>query len=277
MQSSFLYLLGIYVSVFLWHCSCSSADNKEKEEENNAFLSEELKKQINVQNFFNTLPSAAHIFQQIKECRLNYKADYLNDPTKYKNYSLEKSQALNLGIYGADLAIAVAFNQSQESMRFLKCTNHLAQELGISSAFDESTMERLERNKENRDSTLQIISKTFKVADTIFAANKRDELSVLMLVGAYVESMYVAGQYALSKIKDTTVFQKIQILYAQQLESLSYLIQLMQISTTSEEKNLLQKLQEIEPLLQKAHTSTDAFNNTHQLFAELRQQIISTY
>lgn len=51
----------------------------------------------------------------------------------------------------------------------------------------------------------------------------------------------------------------------------------MQTSTTSEEKNLLQKLQEIKPLFQKAYTSTDVFNNTHKLFAELLQQITNTY
>lgn len=277
MKHSFLYIVLACLSGILWHYGCSSADNKEKEEDTAAFLSEELKKQINVQNFFNTIPSANQVFQLLQECRLNYKADYLNEPTKHKNYSLEKSQALNLGVYGADLAIAAAFNQSQESMLFLKCTNYLAQKLGISPAFDGSTMERLERNKEDRDSTLQIISQTFKKADTIFVTNKRGELSVLMLVGAYVESMYVAGQYAVSKTQDTMSFQKIQRLYAQQLESLSYLIQLLQTSTTPEEKDILQKLQEIEPRLQKARTSTKAFNETHQLFAELRKEIVSIY
>ncbi len=118
MKKEALYVLCILMMLLYFHCTEENKDNNHE-----AVSIETLKKQINVQNFFNTIPSSVKIFQIIQETKLNYNPDYANNPTVYKNYSLERSRALNLGIYGADLAISGAFNQAQESMLFLKCTN----------------------------------------------------------------------------------------------------------------------------------------------------------
>lgn len=248
------------------------------EDSESTIMDQDLKKQINVQNFFNTIPSANEIFQIIQKTRLNYKPDFLNNPKIYKNYSLEKPRALNIGVYGADMAISAAFNQAQESMLFLKCTNYLAQELGISSAFDENTVDRLEANKENRDSTLEIISQVFKNADKIFRENKRGELSILMITGAFIESMYVAGEYAISKADDTVAFNTITNLYIKQQESLSYLINLLQnISDKDDGQKLLETLTMIKLHLKESINNKDQFYKTHQQVSELRKQIISVY
>ncbi len=272
-----LYVFCLLLNIIL--ISCTTATNKEDRSEGDPTLIEGvLTKQVNVQNFFNTIPSAIDVFQIISKTKLNYNPDYLNDPTKYKEYSLEKSRVLNLGIYGADLAISGAFSQTQESMLFLKCTNHLAQELGISSAFDEKIMDRLESNKENRDSTLEIISQAFKKADKIFIDNKRGELSVFMIAGAYIEAMYVAGEYALSKSNDTLAMKKIIELYAKQDEPLSYLINLLEDNSINhEDLDIKTKLKNIQPYLKESYNNINVFKQTHELFTQLRNQIIHVY
>lgn len=257
--------------------SCTNR-NGSKEDAESTIMDHDLKKQINVQNFFNTISSADEIFQIIQKTNLNYKPDFLNNPKIYKNYSLEKPRALNIGVYGADMAISAAFNQVQESMLFLKCTNYLAQELGISSAFDENTVNRLEANKEKRDSTLEIISQVFKNADKIFRENKRGELSILMITGAFIESMYVAGEYAISKADDTVAFNAITNLYIKQQESLSYLINLLQnISDKDDEQKLLETLTMINLHLKESVNNKDQFYKIHQQVSKLRKQIISVY
>lgn len=271
MKINLNYLLIVFL---LTHLSCN---NKTKEETESPVLTDDLKKQINVQNFFNTIPSSIEIFQIIQDTKLNYNPELLNAPTKFKNYSLEKSQSLNLGVYGADLAISGAFNQAQESMLFLKCTNYLAKELGISSAFDENIMDRLEANKENRDSTLEIISQAYKKSDKIFLENKRGELSVYMITGSFIESMYVAGEYALSKPDDTVAFNKIVRMYIRQKESLTYLINLLKNISDTENQGMLNTLININNQLNDSTKKIDVFKKTHELFATLRKQIIHTY
>ncbi len=266
----------LYILLFFIFIQCT--DIKNTKDENETSVSDfEVKKQINVQNFFNTLPSATDIYEIIQQSRLNYNPDFLNNPTKHKNYSLEKPRALNLGVYGTNLAISAAFNQVQESMLFLKCTNYLAQELGVSSAFDESTMNRLEINKENRDSVLQIISQAFKKSDKIFSGNKRQQLSILMIAGAYLEGMYVAGEYILSKKEDTLAVKTPLNLYFQQKEALSYLLELLQINMEAEEKNLIEKLKDVHRLLNQSPASIEQFINAHQIVSDLRKQIVNVY
>lgn len=279
MNTRVIHIFYLFLTILLIACNTNNKENK-SEEDVSLIGSEALRKQINVQNFFNTIPSAVDIFKIIDQTRLNYNPDYLNDPTKYKEYSLEKSRVLNLGVYGADLAISGVFNQTQKSVLFLKCTNYLAQELGISSAFNEKTMDRLENNKESRDSALKIISEAFKRADKIFTENKRNELSVLMIAGAFIESMYVAGEYALSKQNDSLSVKKIMEIYIQQDEALSYLINLLEITDNMEESDISdikEKLKNIHTHLKKSNNDIKEFQQTHKLFAELRKQIINVY
>ncbi|HPQ08751.1 MAG TPA: hypothetical protein PK995_05950 [Bacteroidia bacterium] len=275
MNKAILYNLFIIFTLIIFSCTDSknNADNVEKQ----VLSEEDLQKQVNVQNFINTIPSAMEVFQVIQQTKINYNPDYLNDVTKHKNYSLEKSMALNLGVYGADMAISSAFNQVQESMFFLKCTNYLARELGISSAFDEQTMDRLEKNKENRDSVLQIIMQSFKKADKIFSDNKRGELSVLMITGSFVESMSVAGEYILSNENDSTKFNTISPLYFKQKESLSYLINLLENSKDEEDKKLKEQLDFAYNYMKDFKNNVEDFKNIHKVFKELRQQIVNVY
>jgi len=273
MKLPFKYIIVFSILGLLFN-RCT--DNTNKNSEDIILSKNELNKQINVQNFFNTVPASTLIFNLINETKLNYNPEYSNDPTKYKKYTLEKPRAFNLGIYGTDLAIAGAFNQAQESMLFLKCTNHLAQELGISAAFDETIMNRLEKNKDNRDSTLEIISQSFKKADNLFCANKRCELSILMITGAFVEAMYVAGQYISSKQNDTVAVNKLLTIYNQQTESLKYLINLLKISSFEEDKKIVDKLSNIDQHLHNSN-SIQNFQKAHQLMTELRQEFVNVY
>lgn len=269
----FALLLIITASIIM---SCSD-DAANKEVQDNEISQDELGKQINVQNFFNTIPSSIEVFNIIQKTRLNYNPDFLNDPNRHKNYSLEKPRAFNLGVYGADLAISAAFSQTQESMLFLKCVNYLAQELGISPAFDDNIMDRLEQNKDNRDSTLQIVSTAFKRADKIFVDNKRGELSVLMIAGAFIESMYVAGGYALSKKNDSLAFHSIIDLYFRQKESLQYLINLMQNLSDIDDKKVTDELKIIHQQMNAENKDIEHFQAIHQRFADIRQQLVSVY
>lgn len=275
MKVHLTHILSLWLVVF-FILSCNDSKNT-SEDSDTSVIEGDLNKQINVQNFFNTIPSSTEIFQIIQECKIHYNPDILNDPTKYKNYSLEKARALNLGAYGADLAISGAFNQAQESMLFLKCANYLAKELGISSAFDENIMNRLDVNKENRDSTLEIISQAFKTADKIFTENKRGDLSVYMLIGAFIESMYVAGEYAVKNLNDSVTFNKITVLYKNQRESLQYLINLLKNVSEKDETNFLLILSEINNHIGQSDKNAEEFQKTHELISGLRKQIISVY
>ena len=155
-----------------------------------------IESQFKSQNFFNTLPDGNLVMKLIGESQLEYEAGLLNDPQSVNNYALEAAKAINLGIYGSDLSIASSFNQTQESLIFLKCVNILAKQLGVSSAFDEQLFERIDANNQNKDSVVEIVSNAFKRVDEILKNNNRPATAAVILSGCWIEGLYVSCQIA---------------------------------------------------------------------------------
>jgi hypothetical protein len=173
--------------------SCGSGEKPEEiisEDEKTVPSIEESR--FNAQNVFNSLPDRNLVMGLIEENKIEYRPELLNDPTKVKKYAIEFSRAINLGIYGSDLSIAGSFNQTQESMVFLKCVNVLAQGLGVNSAFDQPLFERIEANSNNRDSIIEIVTEAFKKVDEILKYNNRPATSAIILSGCWIEGLYVS-------------------------------------------------------------------------------------
>ncbi len=152
-----------------------------------------LKKTRNI--FFN-IPSPMETAALLKKAGAQYNGAILNDVKNVDRYTSSSAQALNLGVYGADLSYASVFNQTQESMFYTAATRKLADRLGVTTAFDEQTLERMERNMNDRDSLLNIISETYWSMDAYLKENDRDHFSAMMIAGGWVEGLYIATQVA---------------------------------------------------------------------------------
>lgn len=145
-------------------------------------------------NIFHNIPSPMETAALLKKAGAEYDKDILNDPEKHSDYTSASKQALNLGIYGADLSYASVFNNTQESMLFTGAAQNLAKKLDVANAFGQETMDRMERNRNDRDSLLNIISETYWDVDAYLKENGRDNVSALMIAGGWVEGLYIAAQ-----------------------------------------------------------------------------------
>ena len=208
-------------------CGDSKKDNIEDSDIDKSELSLDSQK-ISAQNVFNSLPGRNEIVALTEKAQAQYNAETLNDPENIKYYTLESNMALNLGVYGADLYVTGVFEQTQESFTFLKAVNILAKNLGISSAFDEAIVDRMEANKENRDSTMAIITQSFKKIDNYLVKNGRPGTSSLVVAGSWIESIYLSCNTA-KATKSEDIVKEIFL----QKESLKYVIELLQNSKIS--------------------------------------------
>lgn len=148
------------------------------------------------EHVFNSLPDRSEILKLVAENKLEYDTQILNEPENVKNYNNELYIALNLGVYGSDLSVAGIFDQTQESILFLKCVNSLSQKLGVNKAFDQTMFDRMESQRDNKDSTLQIITLAFRQADEILKQNNRPATSALIIAGVWIEGFYTSCQIA---------------------------------------------------------------------------------
>jgi hypothetical protein len=143
-------------------------------------------------NIFHNIPSPMETAALLKKAGAEYDKDILNDVKKVDNYMAASEQALNLGIYGADLSYASVYNNTQESMLYTSCVQKLAKKLDVSNAFNEEVVGRMEKNRNERDSLLNIISEAYWNVDAYLKENQRDHISALMMAGGWLEGLYIA-------------------------------------------------------------------------------------
>jgi hypothetical protein len=128
----------------------------------------------------------------LKDVNATFNEAYLNSLNNAASYSTEMQKALNLGIYATDLGYLAIYKQNSLSLKYLATIEKLTSDLGLEGAFDRDFMSRFEKNSTNQDSMMVIVSDAFKKSDNFLKASDRKTVSALILVGGWVESLYLA-------------------------------------------------------------------------------------
>lgn len=208
-----------------------------------------------MKSIFYAVPSPMEMASLLKRAGAQYDMNILNDVKNVNAYTTARSRALNLGIYGADLSYASIFNQNQESIIYLSCTKKLADNLGVTKAFDENTIERMETNVDNRDSLLNIVSETYYVLDAYLKENGRDHISAMVIAAGWVEGLYLATQVASNdENPEPALLNRI----AEQSLSLRNLVELVSAYNTNQElDDILADLAQIEASFKEVKVQTE--------------------
>lgn len=139
-----------------------------------------------------SIPSPMQTALLLQEANAPFNESYLNSIDNVENYSTEMKRALNLGIYGTDLGYLAIYKQNSLSLKYLATIEKLTSKLGLEGAFDKDFMSRFEKNSTNQDSMMVIVSDAFKKSDNFLKSNDRKSVSSLILVGGWIESLYLA-------------------------------------------------------------------------------------
>lgn len=169
-----------------------------------------------------SIPSPMQMAVLLEESKSPYNEFLLNDLEKVGDYTSEYKKALNLGVYGTDLGYVSIYKQNSIALKYLSTIEKLTSKLGLEGAFDKDFMSRFEKNSTNKDSMMVIVSDAFKKSDNFLKNNNRKSVSALILVGGWIESMYLA-----CNINKENENQKILDRIAEQTETLNTIIELL--------------------------------------------------
>ncbi|MBI5219145.1 MAG: hypothetical protein HY958_09475 [Bacteroidia bacterium] len=151
-------------------------------------------KVFKAKQIFFALPSPIETAMILKKAGAQYNEDFLNKLDNVNKYTTSKQMALNLGVYSADLSYASLYDQNQTSIKYMAASKKLADKLGILSAIDQSIINRLENNVNNRDSIMDIISETFMNSNSYLKDNQRTQIAAIILAGGWIEGLYLSTQ-----------------------------------------------------------------------------------
>jgi hypothetical protein len=155
-----------------------------------------------------SIPSPVQTALLIERSGIGFDKSILNPSTKVTNYATNYQKALNLGVYGADVGYVTIYDQSQEALKYLNSIRKLSDELGITGAFDQKTVQRFEANFGVRDSMLNLVNVAYRNSDAFLKDNDRLNVGSLIIAGGWVESLYFTTQLAKKK-KDQAIITRI--------------------------------------------------------------------
>jgi hypothetical protein len=187
------------------------------------------------------IPSPIQTAVLIQKSGATYDKAMLNGTNKANSYSTTFQKCLNLGIYGADLGYTTLYDQTQDAIAYFNVTNKIASDLGLSSAFDKSLIERFQKNLGKKDSMLSLVSVAYRASNDFLKNNDRSQEASLIIAGGWIETL----QFAINVMK-TKGNDNVKRRIAEQKNTLDNLISLLSANSGNEEyTELLQKLNDL--------------------------------
>lgn len=227
------YVAALFLAVSFLAFSCGSTEEKPlpASSDTEAGHTAEDHEQTTREIFYH-VPSPVESASLLERAGAEYDPTLLHDIREVGKYVTMTKKAKNLGIYTTDLAYAGIFEQSSDVIFYSASTQKLSNELSITEAYTEETVERIESNVADKDSILRIISEAYYKTDAQLRENQRASLSALILAGGCVEGLYIASSLALANPEN----EELQLRLLEQKYSLANLILL---ASKYEEENII--------------------------------------
>lgn len=148
-----------------------------------------------LKKIFRAAPSPMETARIVQKTGAQFDEKNLHSAMAAGNYVTSDKQAINLGIYGADLSYATIFEENAISISYLDVVKSLANELGIGDVLGDDMIERAEANRTRQDSLVSIVSEAFFEMNQKLKANGQEDLSGMLVASGWLESMYLATRY----------------------------------------------------------------------------------
>ncbi len=172
--------------------NCTGGNKGENAENTSESKLDKEEIQEKVREVVYPLPTAFEVTEMINKIEASYIIGLTNETSNVDKYFTDKDQAINLGVYHSDLSYASTYNMKQEVMNYMEASENLVVELGITGAFSVNLIDDVEANINNKDVLVDLISGSFYDAYEYLVKNKKEDLSLLVLVGTWVEAMYIS-------------------------------------------------------------------------------------
>ncbi|MCX7987514.1 MAG: hypothetical protein N2662_11310, partial [Bacteroidales bacterium] len=194
------------------------------------------------------LPAPFELTQMLNDIGAAYVGKNLNPVSKVDKYVTEKDKAVNLGVYGADLAYATTYNKEADIKAYLKAVRTLIDALGVNIDYSPLFSDEVKLKANNKDTLVQIITNTFYATYSSLREKNSPEMAIMMVSGMWIELMYIATHIS----KDTYNNSQIVSLIAKQKDSYEKLMGLLEkYPNHNDLKDLVTKLQVLKPIFAK--------------------------
>lgn len=205
------FMFGLLAfSLVLSTAGCKSSDkkqNKQKSQTIKPLLKKAIEKEV--KDVVYPLPTSFELTSMLNRIGADYILTLSNSVENVDKYFTEKSRALNLGVYSADLSYASTYQRKQETMLFLKASKKLIDNLEITSAYNETLVSEVEKNLDNKDHLVKVITNSFYDTYAFLNKNGKENVSLLVVSGSFIEGLYIATHISENTFSNPEIVQVI--------------------------------------------------------------------
>lgn len=253
--------------------SCMQSGSKSSEATNGEAISKEEIKQ-DVEDVLFPIPDPIAFFQMLEDIGASYQAKVFNPVSNAESYFQDNVKAINLGVYGADLSYATAYEDKEHINAYTRTMKKLIDDLGIkvdySFLLEDETKDLLADHDSLVSLTTNVFYETYE-----FLHNESDpSLAALMVNGFYIEGLYISTHIS----EDTyNNLEMVKLIYEQSKP----LEKLMSLNAKFEGNQYLETIQGALAKLKALYDETDGSLNEEQLnkimttIADIRATIVS--
>lgn len=153
-----------------------------------------------VEQFFEEKPSETitplhDFFSMIQKTGADFDSNYIVDYRKYSMDSIPPNRdAVYLGVNAADIAYLSTYGKTQLAANYVDVCLQINEMRGNQNANNFETRMRFEKSPSNTDSITQFLYQFDSIISRCLKENTCREQGVMMLAGAFIESLYIATQ-----------------------------------------------------------------------------------
>lgn len=196
-MKNFRFPLIVLISgILLFAASCGEKSIEKSEQEKARSLDSAKSNLVNVSGELFSIPSPIQTAMLIQESGAEYRPELLNDSEGYSEYETNTQKAMNLGVYGTDMAYSSLYQDGQKALSYFKAIDDLAKDLGVISAISPDLVKRLGANADNPDSLVYLIGRFYEEGDAYLKKNERYDIASLVILGGWIESSHLSAQSA---------------------------------------------------------------------------------
>lgn len=176
--------LYLFAGLTLLLAACGGEEQKQTVEPTGTQETQETAIDFNI-------PSPSEQFALISKMDGQKNFAIMHDPNLADKYGTSTQKALNFGVYTADVAYLTSYNETNKYLTYFGKLEKLGNDIGVAKVFGKELGELAKKWDGNADSLFRLSDETYnKTFQRLIEIDKGNELS-LMLVGGWVESMYL--------------------------------------------------------------------------------------
>jgi len=182
----------------MWMVGCRMGEKKQQIDETSPD-SIELTVEESDKVFFQSTKSL--LYNMFLPCEMVYlfektdhefNPDLINPLDNTTNYNTTTAKSLNIGVLGVDMGYLNMNGQTKGVKDYAIAIRNLAKSLGIPEEHVSRGIDYVGNYKMSEDSLFKITCELFEIADSYLHQNRRESTAALIVVGGWIEAMYIS-------------------------------------------------------------------------------------